>query len=239
MLITSDFHDYYDVIMAQGVDKSIVYNRKQEIFYTKDEPKQISGVPVISQERSYYPYDQIPNLFLIGCCGKFYPAISFHASGDSIGSTILYTPEQVRNVADISLTGSTRKHFFGMNRKSHWFKSPAENVEIFFKQHPIIEKPEPFIAIKAPIIVRQAFSPSSVTVNAKLADYQFYKVIDPYTLFQEISMFISGVLGIEPKETVQISDIDMAAKKGFNEKSFRTDPGTRKPRWLKRELRGK
>ena len=74
-------------------------------------------------------------------------------------------------------------------------------------------------------------------INPKLQDEEFYRVFDPFMAYQELSMYISGVLGVGERPTVDISDIDMAAKKGFDNKSFRTDPGTRKPRWLKRQLR--
>jgi hypothetical protein len=56
-----------------------------------------------------------------------------------------------------------------------------------------------------------------------LKDFQFYKVRDPYTLFQEISMWVGGILPGSANPMVQITDDNIkVAKHGFDPKwSFR------------------
>lgn len=53
-------------------------------------------------------------------------------------------------------------------------------------------------------------------VNPELRQYGIQSLIDPATLNQEISMFISGVLGNNEKETINISDKDKIIGKGFD-----------------------
>jgi hypothetical protein len=56
-----------------------------------------------------------------------------------------------------------------------------------------------------------------------LKDFHFYKVVDPFTLFQEISMWVGGILPGSANPMVQITDDTIkVAKHGFDPKwSFR------------------
>lgn len=55
-------------------------------------------------------------------------------------------------------------------------------------------------------------------------------LMDPYTLHQEISMAMNGFLSDQHDGTDSISDSDRAKAKGFDEVSFKTRKGTKKPR---------
>lgn len=61
-----------------------------------------------------------------------------------------------------------------------------------------------------------------VEINPILKDLDFAGVVDPFTAFQEISMFLSGVLGINEPEMIEISDKHKRDAKGFDDKSFKT-----------------
>jgi hypothetical protein len=50
------------------------------------------------------------------------------------------------------------------------------------------------------------------------------KFHDYYDSIQEISQYISGVLGVNAPETVSISDESMRDKKGFDSWSFKKRP---------------
>ena len=68
-------------------------------------------------------------------------------------------------------------------------------------------------------------------VNPKLADFEFWKIKDPFTAFQEIQQYISGVLGTDINEPVVTEDKYKIIAAGFDLKSsFRKDPGKPKPR---------
>lgn len=61
--------------------------------------------------------------------------------------------------------------------------------------------------------------------DESLKSVKFFKVKDPYTAFQELDMYISGVLGQQGKETINISDKDRIYQHGFDGYSFRKPPG--------------
>ena len=66
--------------------------------------------------------------------------------------------------------------------------------------------------------------------NPTLKDYEFYKVQDSFTAFQEIQMFLGGVLGKGEKEIVEIEDKYKISQHGFDNKSFRRDKANGKKR---------
>ena len=70
----------------------------------------------------------------------------------------------------------------------------------------------------------------SFTINPVLKDLKFYKVFDAFTAFQEIQMFISGVLGIGEKEIIEVADEYKIPQHGFDKWSFRKEPGQKKRR---------
>jgi hypothetical protein len=68
-----------------------------------------------------------------------------------------------------------------------------------------------------------------VEINPRLADYQFQSFIDPYTAYQEIDMWISGILAFPPNFMVTVSDQTLVKKHGFDEEyGFRTRPHAKK-----------
>lgn len=69
----------------------------------------------------------------------------------------------------------------------------------------------------------------TVMVNPKLADYGFFKILDPYQTYQELDMFVNAHLHRPTRPMIPVSNTDMLAKKGFDKFSFRT-PKTDKKR---------
>jgi hypothetical protein len=63
-----------------------------------------------------------------------------------------------------------------------------------------------------------------IETNVNLKDLQFQRMVDPYTAFQEISMFIGGVLGSPEKEVTELTEKDRIQQHGFNKWSFRKLP---------------
>lgn len=61
--------------------------------------------------------------------------------------------------------------------------------------------------------------------NPCLKELQFYKVFDSFSAYQELSMFLGGVMGEAHPPTVAISDEEMKVKKGFGHKyAFKKEP---------------
>jgi len=56
-----------------------------------------------------------------------------------------------------------------------------------------------------------------------LDDLEFYRVVDPYTAFQEIQMYLSGVLGFNNPVIPEMDDETMRDIKGFDKVSFKKE----------------
>lgn len=68
----------------------------------------------------------------------------------------------------------------------------------------------------------------TIVFNDKLEPLEFYRVIDPYTAFQEIDMYIGNILVGVNDSVPAVSDKDMIEAKGFDNKSFRKDPSKKR-----------
>ena len=75
---------------------------------------------------------------------------------------------------------------------------------------------------------RKPRTSDALTIDPILKDYEFYKVVDAFQAFQEISMFIGGVLGRGEKEIIVVEDKYKIAQHGFDKWSFRKEPETKK-----------
>lgn len=69
---------------------------------------------------------------------------------------------------------------------------------------------------------------NGVIINPNLKDLDFCRIVNSFTAFQEISMYIGGVIPKDGPEMVEISDKMMLQKKGYNEESFRKMPDNRR-----------
>ena len=76
---------------------------------------------------------------------------------------------------------------------------------------------------------------TTLIVNPTLRSYQFFKVIDPFTAYQELSMFLGNNLVTQKDPNPPISDVDKRDTHGFNEWSFKThQEESKKPRGKKK-----
>lgn len=62
---------------------------------------------------------------------------------------------------------------------------------------------------------------TQLVTNPCLKDFQFYRVKDAFTVYQELDMFISGVLGHPGVPLIEITDKDRIQQHGFDKWSFR------------------
>ena len=72
------------------------------------------------------------------------------------------------------------------------------------------------------------YASGGLILNNNLEDLEFYKIIDPFTAYQELSMYIGGVIALNEPDMVEIDDRNMRNKKGFDECSFKHMPDLRK-----------
>lgn len=232
MLINSDFKDYYDPMQKHGVDKLVVYNRKRQEFLDRDkcpplEPllKELHDLRAWAYRESWLSWP----MFLVGFCGELHLGFHLHYFDNfKTRDACVYDIEHFegflrdtdpRLLSVFNKTVKTRKRFFGKDR-IEFERGDVERAFAHFK------KPNStlFQKLKAPVFwVTQdnGYLRPNRVINPCLKKIEFQQVKPPQVAYQELSMFISGVLGTPERPMVKISDVDMAAKKGFDKWSFR------------------
>lgn len=247
MRIISKFHDYYDGCMRHGIDMKCVYQRvTQEIHDPKDFPVSFEMIErlqwhIPARYRAWeVPYDN----GMIWFCGKVYPYILLYGGQtmriNSLGYSVPGERELVycynaKEAADIILAHGSKeeKARFDLKRRVSIRKSTKTitNRELAVRFFSLNQgwQPEKVIEILckigAPVlqfIPTYRHSSPKLVLSPCLKDLQFFKVFDPYTAYQEIAMFVSGVMGGQAPPMVPVSDEVRLEKHGFDRKwSFR------------------
>lgn len=261
MRIIAKNHDYYDSVLAFGHDMHVVFERKEETYVAAPKVPLPEGFdfmkPKLGTRRELYgecdnnskgyTFQYYP--FTVAFCGKLYPGIRLDSrkhSDNWVGgwsSEYAYTFESYRErlhhyhlpFHDPSGKNHQRYGWFYGNKQGstrnekdcrNYFERMGEDHTAFFAQR------------RCPIAVYTAEVDNGqpqLEFNSELRRVAFFKVFDPYTTFQELDMFIGGVMTdnsagaltkSKPKRPnpVDISDTDMRDKKGFDDKSFKTPP---------------
>lgn len=243
MHIISKFHDYYDKIKAFGIDKTVVYNRKPEIIFN------------MVREYWYRDNDKFPHFkeanvkghcftfryFVIGFCGKLYPVINILRESDKVNEFInIFDEETFKNYLAVN---GIKYDPLGWGFRSY---NSLSKLPKFFDPNSWKDLEGKFQEYKTPVFVYGRFEEKADPIekilinhynnaalgtmtNPCLQDFSFGKIKDPVSCFQEIYMYISGVLGVPAKPMVELSDKHKAMKAGHGDKySFRKMPEERK-----------
>lgn len=224
MLIISKFKDYYDSIShSKGVDKSIIYNR--EVNVIKDY--------TLTRNRTWYEHlpfystrgvgftnikdDLLLRVNIVGFCGKLYPVCIST-------KRINQYDDQTNFIYDYNEIYDLFKSVHNKDDKS-WVKEfdylnqilNDKRIQNIFFEH---KTPVFYINLDSGYYSRKY----DLDVNTHLNDINFFKVFETYSAFQEIEMFISGILGIDSQKTIEVSDKSKIEGHGFDYKySFRKD----------------
>ncbi len=205
LIVNSKYKDYYDsVAYSKGIDKSIVYNRElQEIKlnWLKNFPSHDITWINSGNKTSV-------STFIFGFCGKLY-SLCVKKTKETNKIEIIYDLDSIINLDEFKNNNFYRKNEFEYYTQMLNSKKVSE---LFF------EFKTPSFLIGA----QQYHNKFNLIINPNLKDLEFYRIMDAYTTFQEIEMFISGVIGTETKKVIEITDKDKIIGKGFDYKtSFR------------------
>jgi len=238
-------HDYYDGVQKQGQDRTLIFNRKfeDEIFGIKE-----LSIPLF--HNCYITIKMRNNLnideFFIIFCGKYYRGIrlsfSFMIENYKMvevhPKTLIsfhYTKESfLKKLESYNIKEEKIKELFihwkwlekiSFRRKEDSYDTILDNIFLEngsekYKRY-VVENKIPILLGEPPISRLDRSINGIFTKNPMLKDYEFFKVMDAQTAFQELSMFIGGVLPRTENPIVNISDKDMLIKKGFDKWSFR------------------
>jgi len=228
MYIISKFKDYYDgVVGTMGIDKTLVYEREtddakmvEEFLHTKpfgnnygrkndDNPFLKIGYGMVDHkgenDKNYYE----SSFFVVGFCGKLYLGWKFHYKVKS--------GFYEETVTDIIYGYDNAKKYL----RNYWKGKVQDDVNYVLKFDPI----DIFRKINAPVFIFEdrMGNQGELIINPCLKDWEFYKVVDTFTAFQEISMFIGGVLGTGENEIIEVEDKYKIQQHGFDKWSFRRE----------------
>ena len=229
MLIIKKYHDYYDSSIGfGGIDKTCVYERVPELkpigdkFEGEQEGRSREPYSYNDWQYRHHSSDQPKDHpcfimpFVIGFCGKTYVGYVFRWG--TLGR--INRQEIVYNVDDFN-----RYKQFDVTKKYGVGKRNQKIVESYYNKFHDKPNPELFFQYHTPIFVAdfgtnlhdyQMIEQSKdfnqykphLLINPMLRVYEFYKIMPSAQAFQEIQMYLQGVLGNKEKEIVDISEKD-------------------------------
>ena len=213
MKLHTDFHDYYDNAIGYGVDEKVHYNR-----FTKE-------IEIVLKSKNDRPTHR--NSGLVGYCGYILPFIKLHKWDKRYRNS--------RDEAEPKLIDVCYAYGFETYKDKeaawreysndfdwYWDRSRDAKLKQYFANW-TDQNDAVFLEHKIPIWVLNFNSGSNPNgiANPKLKDYQFDRLKDSTTAFQEVSMYLANIL-VEQKEIVVIDDKHRIQQHGFDLKdSFR------------------
>jgi hypothetical protein len=239
MLIISKKKDFYDgVVGTMGVDKTIVYNRDlieiendqlpyvlRKRTWRKESPFHELSYHSIKKEYKHVCDEHAH--FIIGFCGKLYIGWKLYREIDplthAISTEITYDTEFMQTILE----------------EKSWHNNLEDTIN-YIRTYDALPL---FRNFKVPLFVydgdfgRTSFDKKHRSynnhqpkffLNPLLKDYEFYKVFDTFQAFQEVEMFMGGVLGAGEKEITEVADKYKITQHGFNKFSFRKDKEIKK-----------
>lgn len=230
MLIVSKFHDYYDSAAGMGIDKTCVYKRSTEQV-VKD---RYSYRDSFENKKKKFELEK----FTIWFCGKVYPGVKIEEKDtyppyESNKMHYFYDADKLENFLKKNNLLKELKGIRSRYYSRRDFREDSDRKEYFdFNRETLRKIKKDYVRYRCPVMV---IDESGIIKNPVLKNYGFAKVKDPYTAFQELYMYISGVLGSSGNPMIELTDKDKQEKRGFWKWSFRTMPGDgKKPRGKKK-----
>lgn len=180
---------------------------------------------------------------LIGFCGQIFPYIilRYRKNIDKQWKfKHCYNEDAVRTFIEETCSKERIEKYYD---EDFYFYFTKDKVERFFDiawgtndllGRFFVDNKVPIFVLEAPVHVsRWALDADhwkkwKIIVNPQLSVYEFYKMKDSYTAYQELDMYMSGVLGVGEAATIDISDEVKKQQKGFDNWSFKTLPTKKK-----------
>lgn len=219
MRIISKFFDYYDKAVPPQHDDDLVYVREIKeinVPYGGKSNELLSSLEFLPR----FPKYSIVNSGIIAFCGKIHP---YYWVQDKFYYSIASLKESLPKLMDAAVDYDLSRlkelnSFLNPKKGKYWSKYNKEYDEIVGKTI----SDDLFRKYNSPIIVAKRFwDESSLIINDRLNQYNFISQIDPYTAYQEISMFLGNNLVKQIDPSVNFSDDLKRDIHGFNSWSFR------------------
>lgn len=250
MKIHSKYRDYYDLGLTYGLDPNLHYVRKERSFSLDDVKTKIPGdiKDAIGRGSTSFQKRELKK-FAVGFCGTIYPGIIVYTYTGKVtaegreeqAKEFVYSPDRLKEIfptqTKLGKRERRRRHLyeqfprlFGSDRTTEQlceYLTPRTGYDKLFIELSSQYKEEYIAAPSFVFGIGEQYRYNGLwenvymNINSPLEKYNFAKVKDPFTAFQEISMYLGNQL-THVEEPIQISDKDMLVEKGFDIKtSFR------------------
>lgn len=219
MKIISKYHDYYDNVRAYGTDSSVMYIRKKQMFNKGSQEYKLAYKTLKLDELFHVRLysDFISNYWIISFCGKIFPIIEYYFGSFK---QICHTLETAHKV----IKKYSKKEQYNV-WESNSYRSSASlrrhSVRIF--EHTALNTEELHHYFKAPVFMYDRHENQIIT-NPELGKVEFYKHMNAFTAYQELSQYVGGILSNTSQPPEKISDEDKKIMHGFDKWSFKTMP---------------
>lgn len=243
MKIISKFKDYYDPLQTHDPSTG-VYERKTEevlvdwVGY---------GDARYAKEKEYSVKSG-----LLGFCGKLYPFVKYTKTGNPTEFIYSFDLFKVLRDYLLTIEYSRSTWYgwygwYGLITVGKWTK--IDNAKLWFEQDwqtlidnkrnsryepntgkraDYIDPSKIFLDYKVPCFVLEKTEEShkcgkfALILNPRLADYNFYRVVDTYSAYQEIEMFLNNQIVRRDDPYIEpVPDTIKAESHGFDKWSFR------------------
>lgn len=234
MRIVSKFKDYYDGCIGYGYDSdSALWIRNELAYDHSDTNEQIKELYLKITEAT----ETKPNVYLsttvdiirfyVLFCGKVYCGVKVNNQGQN--PRYFYKKEQLLEyMVDAGKGEDLLKKWFDRNRilnihKYQDFINGMFGVKGIDRDWAIANK-----VTAAVLVVRRNQGWWDMLINPCLKGFEFFKVFDPFTTYQELDMWVSGTLSYPHNMMIEIEDKYKIEGKGFDTKyGFRTRPSNK------------
>ena len=244
-LIHGKIHDYYDCIAKYGHDthgNTFVRNPETITIQTQrtytvekgwhwdtpDHPLNFMLTDSVNYHEEKYRFSnkKIATIetFKILFCGKLYKGLKIKLD-DNRTTHYCYDVDSVKEVFLVNETELPEKDLNKGNWS--WRQKDFLNVKSLLNYFEVSNHSDTAISNKFVIAILSTISRNTATIqlNSNLSEYEFYKVLDSYTAYQTLSMYVDGSLSYPGNIPQDIPDEYKIESKGFDpEYGFRTRP---------------
>lgn len=231
--------DYYDCIQQYGQDRSIVWVRKPTKIEWAKSPLHTKSLNTRYTDMGHFTG------FAVGFCGKLYHGVKFTAHDEIVqgGNYKTYCFYNIKALDKFVINRGDKdleKKYFNAFRSRYAFRGGLTSC---YRDRIVSHLDNDYIndqKINKKVIAQKLLDNKFVTLfmdtehetiianTNELSKVDFVKVFDPLRAFQEISMYVGGILSTPIKPIPDIPDRVMAESKGFDKWSFRKEPSMRK-----------
>jgi hypothetical protein len=232
MKIISDFHDFYDPVRQMDTDKNNIYVRKTSEIIVNASSFKVEDENFYKLNRQYHLRDSVKiKMFHLGFCNNIYTGIKVDKNicGDTSVSIHYGDFDQIKKLFD-----EIGKPFSYRPRKYKMMDYRTKRLTEAFESSNMNKLKELFLKHKVPVFVALSNynekycyqTDKKIILNPRLQDWEFFKIKDIYTAYQDISMYIGNNLVDDRNNAWPIEDKLKVQAHGFDKYSFRKEKQT-------------